>query len=173
MIEAVCISKTFSSVRALHQVSLRVDQGDVLGIIGLSGAGKSTLLRCLAALSVPSSGEVRFHGVNVHSLKGKEKRAFHQKTGMIFQNFNLFSARTVFENIVYPLEIAGLGRIERQHKGEALLHLVGLEGKGNAYPSSLSGGQRQRVGIARALAGDPELLFCDEATSALDPQTMR
>ncbi len=173
MLKAISVSKIFASTCALNSVSLSIEKGDIYGIIGLSGAGKSTLLRCLAGLHTPSSGHVLFNGIDLSSLKQKERREFHRKTGMIFQHFNLLTSRTVFDNVAYPLEIANIQGTERQSRVEELLHLVGLEQKAKTFPASLSGGQKQRVGIARALAGRPDILFCDEATSALDPKTTR
>jgi len=174
LIEVAGVSKTYDrAVTALHEVSLIIEKGDIYGIIGLSGAGKSTLIRCLAGLVKPSSGKVFFKGSNLGDLSRKELRDFRKSTGMIFQHFNLLSSRNVEGNIAYPLEIAGVGKEERESRVGELLRLVGLEGKRGAYPSCLSGGEKQRVGIARALANRPEVLFCDEATSALDPKTTR
>lgn len=171
------ISKTFttesSKVVALEDVSLHVAPGEIFGIIGLSGAGKSTLVRCINMLEVPDKGRVYVDGLEITGLGSKELREARKKIGMIFQNFNLLSSRTVLENIVFPLEIAGLEKEKRLEKGRNLLQLVGLEDKEKAYPSQLSGGQKQRVGIARALANDPKVLLCDEPTSSLDPQTTR
>lgn len=174
MIEVKNLSKFYprsgSDVFALRNVSMRVAKQDVYGIIGLSGAGKSTLIRCLAGLIKPSEGQIFFQGKEIAS---QNMRVFHRRIGMIFQHFNLFSARTAFENVAYPLEIAGIPSDQRQKRVDELLHLVGLSAKKDAYPASLSGGEKQRVGIARALANHPEVLFCDEATSALDPKTTK
>lgn len=175
MIEFKHVSKEFvtnnGKVSAVSDLNLSVEDGNILGIVGYSGAGKSTLIRMLNGLETPTSGEVDVNGAKIASLTGKALRKQRQKIGMIFQHFNLLWSRTVVENIMFPLEIAGLGKEERLAKAEELTTLVGLKGKENAYPSELSGGQKQRVGIARALANDPEILICDEATSALDPQT--
>ncbi len=156
---------------ALDEVSLSIDKGEIFGIIGMSGAGKSTLIRSLSRLVTPSSGHIFFSERDIAPLKGEDLRQFRRSIGMIFQHFNLFSARTVAENIAYPLEIAGKADVGQ--RVDELLDLVGLKNKKNAYPSQLSGGEKQRVGIARALANHPEVLLCDEATSALDPKTTR
>lgn len=177
MIHIESLTKTFSSkngiVTALNNVSLRIEKGDVFGLIGQSGAGKSSLIRTLALLSAPTSGTVFFDGRNIAFNKGLELRNFRKKIGMIFQHFNLLSSRTVGENIAFPLELAGASKIQIETRVDELLDLVGLKAKKNAYPSTLSGGEKQRVGIARALATEPELLLCDEATSALDPKTTK
>ncbi|MDF3085639.1 methionine ABC transporter ATP-binding protein [Burkholderia sola] len=169
------VGKVFATPRgqaaALRDVTLDVRRGEVFGIIGRSGAGKSTLLRLLNGLERPSSGRVRVQGVDVGALDEDGLVALRRRTGMVFQHFNLLSAKTVFENVALPLKIAGVPKAERVRKVEALLDLVGLAAKRDAYPASLSGGQKQRVGIARALVHDPEVLLCDEATSALDPET--
>jgi len=159
-----------SSLRALEDVSLRVETGEIFGVVGASGAGKSTLIRCVNLLERPTSGTVSVNGQEITSLPEKDLRLVRQKIGMIFQHFNLLSSRTVAENVGFPLEIAGVEKPQRQQKVEELLSLVGLSDKANAYPTQLSGGQKQRVGIARALANDPIVLLSDEATSALDPQ---
>ncbi|MFV0560602.1 MAG: methionine ABC transporter ATP-binding protein [Enterococcus sp.] len=175
IIELVNVQKTFDgkkgNIHAVQDVSLKINQGDIFGIVGYSGAGKSTLVRLLNGLELPTGGEVTIKGQSITKLKNKELREFRKKIGMIFQHFNLLWSRTVLENIQLPLELAGVPKAKRRERAEELLALVGLEGRGDAYPSQLSGGQKQRVGIARALANEPEILLCDEATSALDPQT--
>jgi D-methionine transport system ATP-binding protein len=165
------IGKLFGDAAALKNVDLSVARGEVFGIIGRSGAGKSTLLRLVNGLEKPSSGEVLVNGVSVGGLDERGLVALRRRIGMVFQHFNLLSAKTVRENIALPLKIAGVNKRDIDAKVDALLELVGLSAKRDAYPRSLSGGQKQRVGIARALVHDPDLLLCDEATSALDPET--
>src|SRR5690625_308421 len=171
------VSKTFSvgkrEVEAVKNVSFSVNKGDIFGIIGFSGAGKSTLIRLVNALEKPTEGSVLVKGVPLHSLKPKQLRQVRRNIGMVFQNFNLFSSRTVEQNVAYPLKLAKVPKKERDEKVKELLQFVNLADKAKNYPEQLSGGQKQRVGIARALATDPELLLCDEATSALDPNTTR
>ena len=175
MIQLEHISKTFETgradVHAVQDVSLHIKAGEIFGIVGFSGAGKSTLVRCINLLERPTSGRVVVDGVELTALKGGKLNRERKKIGMIFQQFNLFASRTVFENVAYPLCYSGKSRKEITEKVEALLRFVELEGKRDVYPSQLSGGQKQRVAIARALACDPKVLLCDEATSALDPQT--
>ncbi|WP_439443898.1 methionine ABC transporter ATP-binding protein [Listeria aquatica] len=158
-------------VRAVDDVSLEIADGEIFGVVGYSGAGKSSLIRMFNGLELPTAGNVIVDNKKISQIRGRELRKARQKIGMIFQHFNLLWSRTVFENIAFPLEIAGVKRAERKERVQELIQLVGLSGKENAYPSELSGGQKQRVGIARALANDPDVLLCDEATSALDPQT--
>lgn len=160
-------------VEAVRHVNLRIDKGKIVGIIGFSGAGKSTLVRCINLLERPSEGRVIVNGRELTALKGSELRKERKKIGMIFQHFNLFASRTVFENVAFPLKYSGLKKEEIQNKVHNLLELVGLSDKGDVYSSQLSGGQKQRVAIARALANDPEVLLSDEATSALDPETTK
>ncbi|OIU66947.1 methionine ABC transporter ATP-binding protein [Rossellomorea aquimaris] len=158
-------------ISAVNGVNLSVKEGEIFGVIGYSGAGKSTLIRMLNGLEVPTEGTINVGGQAVSTIKGKKLREARQSIGMIFQHFNLLWSRTVIDNIQFPLEIAGVPKKERIKRANELLTLVGLEGRGDAYPAQLSGGQKQRVGIARALANNPSVLLCDEATSALDPQT--
>lgn len=161
------------TVAALQDVDFTVEKGDIYGIIGLSGAGKSTLIRCLASLLRLTSGRMFFHGNEVAHMQGKKLRDFRRSIGMIFQHFNLLSSRTVEGNVAFPLEIANIPKEVRSGRVDELLRLVGLQAKRHTYPALLSGGEKQRVGIARALASQPEILFCDEATSALDPCTTK
>ncbi|WP_158782968.1 methionine ABC transporter ATP-binding protein [Pantoea sp. BAV 3049] len=169
------IVKTFQAssglITAVDDVSLRVGQGQIYGIIGYSGAGKSTLIRLLNGLEKPTSGSVTLAGQDIAQAKGEALRKARLKISMVFQHFNLLWSRTVSENIAFSLQIAGAPKAVIQARVKELIALVGLSGKENAWPSQLSGGQKQRVGIARALANSPEVLLCDEATSALDPQT--
>lgn len=157
----------------MDNISLEIPSHTIFGIIGKSGAGKSTLVRLISLLEPVDSGEIYYGDSRVDTLTGKLLRNQHKKIGMIFQNFNLFASRTAAGNIAYPLEIAGMPKRAIAAKVEEMLHVVGLEGRGDARVSTLSGGQKQRVAIARALAVSPDILFCDEATSALDPQTTR
>lgn len=179
MITLTNISKSFETsagtVKALDNVSLTIDTGEVFGIIGESGAGKSTLVRCINLLEQPTSGSVIIDGRDVTSLRGSELRALRADIGMIFQRFSLFEQRTVLDNVIFPATLASsagrVSRTEATDRARELLGLVGLEGKERSYPSQLSGGQQQRVAIARALMTNPKTLLCDEATSALDTLT--
>ncbi|WP_369380737.1 methionine ABC transporter ATP-binding protein [Streptomyces sp. cg36] len=183
MITTTGLTKVYQSrgreVTALDGVDLHVREGEVFGVIGQSGAGKSSLIRCVNLLERPTTGTVTVDGVDLTALAGrgrragKELRRARSRIGMVFQHFNLLSARNVQDNIELPLEILGVSGKERSRKALELLDLVGLADKAKAYPAQLSGGQKQRVGIARALAGDPKVLLSDEATSALDPETTR
>lgn len=158
-------------VKAVDQVSFTIKKGSICGIIGFSGAGKSTLVRCINLLERPTEGKVFLEDTELTALSEKELRQKRMKIGMIFQQFNLFASRTVYQNVAYPLKHSGKSKRDIKQKVEALLELVGLTDKAQAYPSQLSGGQKQRVAIARALANDPDVLLSDESTSALDPQT--
>ncbi|MBQ3402810.1 MAG: methionine ABC transporter ATP-binding protein [Synergistaceae bacterium] len=174
MIELEHVVKNFhadknSAIHAVNDVSLKINNGEIFGIIGFSGAGKSTLVRCINLLERPDSGSVKIDGVEMTALKPKELYKARTKIGMIFQQFNLMPSRTVLQNVAYPLR--NMTREQVRAKVRELLALVDIPDKENAYPSELSGGQKQRVAIARALANDPGILLCDEATSALDPQT--
>ena len=160
-----------AQVTALQDINLEIEDGDIYGIIGLSGAGKSTLVRCINLLESPTSGSVYIDGEDLTKVSNKRLLEIRRNIGMIFQNFRLLQQRTIFENVRFPLEIAGIKGGEAANRVRELLKIVGLSGRENAYPSQLSGGQCQRVAIARALATNPKYLLCDEATSALDPTT--
>ena len=159
------------SVTAVDSISLKINEGDIFGVIGYSGAGKSTFVRLLNRLEEPTDGSIVIEGKEMTKLSNKELRVARQDIGMIFQHFNLLWSRTTEDNIAFPLEIAGIPKEERMKRVHELINLVGLSGREKSYPSQLSGGQKQRVGIARALANNPRVLLCDEATSALDPET--
>jgi D-methionine transport system ATP-binding protein len=177
LLEIKNLSKSYKTIHgpllALNNVSVRVNKGDVFGFIGLSGAGKTSLARCISVLEKADAGEILFNGVDITKLKSVKLREARRKMGMVFQHFNLLMNTTVFENVAFPLRIAGKTKNEIRTRVSALLEVVGLTEKETVYPATLSGGQKQRVGIARALAAEPELVICDEATSALDPDTTR
>lgn len=177
LIELLDVTKEFSVkhqiFKALNPTTLKINEGEIFGIVGYSGAGKSTLLRCLNLLETPTSGKILVDEVDILSLSKDELRKYRQKVGMIFQQFNLINAKTVAENIAFNLKAAGKDKDFIAKRIDELLSLVGLEDKKNAYPKELSGGQKQRVGIAKALANNPKILLCDEATSALDPVTTK
>jgi D-methionine transport system ATP-binding protein len=160
-----------SDVVALKDVSFEVRRSDVFGVIGRSGAGKSTLLRSINMLEKPTSGRVSIDGKDVGSLDEADLAALRRRVGMIFQHFNLLTAKTVRDNVGLPLKVAGVPKHLVRERVDHLLEMVRLSDKADVYPAKLSGGQKQRVGIARALVHDPEILLCDEATSALDPET--
>ncbi len=175
MIEFQQLQKSYAvdgrAITALHPLDLKIEAGEVFGIIGHSGAGKSTLIRLINRLEEPSGGRVLIDGQNATALDAAGLRALRRQVGMIFQHFNLLSARTVAGNVAFPLELAGMAQAQIDARVAELLRTVGLEAHAGKYPAQLSGGQKQRVGIARALATGPKILLCDEATSALDPQT--
>jgi len=160
-----------NEVRALDDVNLRVERGEILAVVGQSGAGKSTLVRCLTLLEQPSAGKIIVGGRVVTDLPAGELRQARRAIGQVFQHANLLDNRTAKKNVEYPLEVAGWNKADRAKRAEELLQLVGLGDRQNNFPSQLSGGQAQRVGIARALAASPDVLLCDEPTSALDPST--
>ncbi len=170
MIDVKHLHKSFGSLEVLKDVSLHVDKGEVVAIIGPSGSGKSTLLRSINLLERPTSGEIIVDGISVTDKK-TSPAALRQKVGMVFQHFNLFSHMTVMKNMTYaPVKTKRLSKAEAQEKAMGLLERVGMSDKATVYPATLSGGQKQRVAIARALAMDPEVILFDEPTSALDPE---
>lgn len=160
-----------NEIVAVNDVSIDIASGEIHAIIGYSGAGKSTLLRLINGLEHATSGSIKVGGQELTTLGERELRPVRQKIGMIFQQFNLFHAKTAAKNVEYPLIVAGMPAEARKRRVEELLDFVGLAGRGSAYVDQLSGGQKQRIGIARALATNPGVLLADEATSALDPET--
>lgn len=177
MIDIRDLSLTYAGptgpVHALKNINLKIQPGEIFGIIGRSGAGKSSLVRCINLLNRPTSGQVWVHGRNLLDLDEAQLRQARREIGMVFQHFNLLSSRTVFDNVALPLELAGMPKEQIRQRVMPLLELVGLAHLSNRFPAQISGGQKQRVGIARALASQPRVLLSDEATSALDPETTR
>jgi len=177
VIEISNVEKVFKNkkieVHALRNVSLKVEKGDIFGIVGYSGAGKSTLLRLVNLLEKPTSGSVKIEGKEIINLSEKELNVLRKNIGMVFQQFNLLESQTVYQNLKIPLIISGASKNSIDKRIEELLDFVGLKDKKNSSVSKLSGGQKQRIGIARALATHPKILLCDEATSALDPKTTK
>jgi len=180
LLEMNHIRKSFDSLEVIHDISLRVDEGEILSIIGPSGSGKSTLLRCATMLEQIDSGEIRYLGERTAWVdesgqkfypKGAKARSLHEHFGLVFQNFNLFPHYSVLKNITDPpIRNQKRPRDEVYAQARELLARMGLQDKEDAYPCQLSGGQCQRVAIARALCLNPRILFFDEPTSALDPE---
>ena len=180
MVEAVEVSKNFGANQVLKSISLNVNPGEVLCIVGPSGSGKSTFLRCINHLETVNAGRLYVDGTLVgykekgerlHELKPKEAAAQRRDIGMVFQRFNLFPHMTALENIIEaPMRVKHVSKSEAVERAKELLARVGLADKADSYPAHLSGGQQQRVAIARALAMDPKLMLFDEPTSALDPE---
>ena len=174
MIEIEHLNKTYPSptgdIHALRDVDLRIDDGEIFGIIGLSGAGKSTLVRCINMLERPTAGEVIVNGKRLDTMSPAQLRAARHDITMIFQRFNLLMQRNCLDNVCFPMELSGLRGEKkwREQRALELLDIVGLKDKAKAYPAQLSGGQQQRVAIARALINDPDILLADEPTGALD-----
>lgn len=168
------------TIRALDGVTVNINKGDVMAVIGPSGSGKSTFLRSLNLLEEPTGGSIIFSGVDITKKKYRDENgktvkldidALRQRMGMVFQHFNLFPHMTILENMVLaPMKVKGVSRTDAEKKALELLDRVGLKDRADAYPIQLSGGQKQRVAIVRALAMEPEVMLFDEPTSALDPE---
>ncbi|MFM2322552.1 MAG: D-methionine transport system ATP-binding protein [Pseudomonadota bacterium] len=175
MIKLLNVEKFYASsskpVYALRGINLDIHPGEIFGIVGQSGAGKSSLIRCINLLERPSKGQIYINGKELTALDSSALRAVRRQIGMIFQQFNLLAAKTVYENIALPLKFARYTPSKIHARVIPLLQLTDLIDKQHTYPAQLSGGQKQRVAIARALACQPSVLLCDEATSALDPET--
>ena len=168
------------TIKALDGVTVNINKGDVMAVIGPSGSGKSTFLRSLNLLEEPTGGAIIFNGVDITKKKYQDENgktvkldidALRQRMGMVFQHFNLFPHMTILENMVLaPMKVKGVSRADAEKKALELLDRVGLKDRADAYPIQLSGGQKQRVAIVRALAMEPEVMLFDEPTSALDPE---
>lgn len=179
LLEINNLKKTFDDNEVLKDISLHVDQGQVVAIIGPSGSGKSTLLRCATTLETATSGEIKYGEDYLVRMNGdtpvfaekEELKRIRQHFGLVFQNYNLFPHFSVLKNVMEaPVVVDGRNKAEVETEARQLLKQMGLEGTENMYPCQLSGGMQQRVSIARALAKNPEILFFDEPTSALDPE---
>lgn len=170
MIEVKNLDKSYGKLHVLKGVSLNVQKGEKIAIIGPSGSGKSTFLRCINLLETPDSGTINFEGTDI-TAKGTDINKIRQKMNMVFQHFNLFPHLTVLQNITLaPLTLKIQTKEEAEENAMKLLQLIGLKDKANSYPSSLSGGQKQRIAIVRSLAMKPDVILFDEPTSALDPE---
>ena len=170
LIETKDLVKSFGSMHALNGISVQIQKGEVVVIIGPSGSGKSTFLRSLTLLEEPTSGQVLFEGVDITDPKVNVDK-HRQHMGMVFQHFNLFPHMTILKNLTLaPMKLKKMSQADAEARAMELLRRVGLEDRADSYPSQLSGGQKQRVAIVRALAMDPEVMLFDEPTSALDPE---
>ncbi len=170
LLEIKNLKKNFGDLKVLKDISISIDKGEVLVLIGPSGSGKSTFLRCLNLLEKPSGGSIKFNGVDILQPKF-DIVEYRRHVGMCFQRFNLFPFMTVLENVMFaPKLVLKKDKEELSVKALELLDKVGLKNKADVYPTTLSGGQQQRVAIARALAMEPEMMLFDEPTSALDPE---
>lgn len=170
LIEVKNLGKSFGDLVVLENVSVNINKGEVVCIIGPSGGGKSTFLRCLNLLETPTSGQILFEGTDITDKKNNINK-LRQKIGMVFQQFNLFPHMSVIKNItIAPVKLLGMSQSEANEEGMRLLKRVGLEDKAEAYPNQLSGGQKQRIAIVRALMMKPDVMLFDEPTSALDPE---
>ena len=164
------LKKSFGKLEVLKDISMDIEEGEVVVLLGPSGSGKSTFLRCLNRLEVATSGTIIVDGQCVTDHR-TDINKLRENIGMVFQHFNLFPHKTVLENIMLaPVELKKMTKEEAKKKGLELLKRVGMEDKANVYPSQISGGQKQRVAIARALAMNPDIMLFDEPTSALDPE---
>ena len=169
MIRIEHLHKEYPNTTPLKDVSVVINDGDVISVIGPSGTGKSTLLRCINQLEKPTSGRIWMDDIEL-TAPGCDMDKVRQKMGMVFQSFNLFGHKTVIENLMMgPMDLLGKSKQEAYDEGRRLLRMVGLDEKIFNYPDELSGGQKQRIAIARTLAMDPEIILLDEPTSALDP----
>lgn len=173
MIIAENLCKNYGELQVLKNIHLKIEDGDIYGLVGKSGVGKSTLLRCINGLETYQSGSLQVEGEEVSKKSGKALRLFRKQIGMVFQHFSLLERKSVRDNIALPMKCWGISGKESEKEVERLAKIVGLEDKLDVKARNLSGGQKQRVAIARALTLKPKILLCDEATSALDPKTTK
>lgn len=173
MIEVKNVSKIYKMgkeiVTALNDITITIDDGEFVSIVGPSGSGKSTLMHLVGGLDTPTSGSIYVDGKDISKLKDKYMSKYRNETiGFVFQSFNLENTQTALENVMMPLIFAGVGGKERKEKARKALDMVGLSDKIRHKPNEMSGGQRQRVSIARALVNEPKIIFADEPTGNLD-----
>lgn len=174
MIQLINVSKMYpNGVKALSEVSLSIEKGEFVFLVGSSGAGKSTMIRLLFREEVPTSGYIMISGKNVSRLKRKEIPVLRRNMGIVFQDFRLLEDRTAFENVAFAMEVLGCSRKEIVKRVPQVLSMVGLEDRMTYFPNQLSGGEQQRVAIARAIVNNPHILIADEPTGNLDPDTSR
>ena len=171
MIQFINVTKTYNELKALDNVSLQVEAGEMLFIVGSRGAGKSTIMRLLYREEKPTSGQVFVSNVDVSRLPNNQTPILRRRMGVVFQDFKLLPNKTAFENVAYPLFAIGMDQNEIKKRVHGALKVVSLTNKINDFPKSLSGGEQQRVGIARAIVQGPSLLIADEPTGNLDPAT--
>ncbi len=171
MIEVKNLEKSFGDQKILKGITMTIQKGEKVVVIGPSGSGKSTFLRCLNRLETPTSGQILFEGQDLTAISEKQLYAVREKMGMVFQHFHLFPHLTIQKNITLaPVKLKLLTQEQANENAQLLLEKVGLSDKANQYPGQLSGGQKQRIAIARALAMNPDVMLFDEPTSALDPE---
>lgn len=170
LIQVKALGKSFGAVEVLKNITVDINEGDVVFVVGPSGSGKSTFLRCLNRLEEPTSGEIFFEGINITDPKTDIDK-HRQRMGMVFQQFNLFPHMTIMKNLtIAPMKLQKRSQEEAEATAMELLKRVGLADRAEAYPGQLSGGQKQRIAIVRALCMKPDVMLFDEPTSALDPE---
>ena len=171
MIELINVDKSYpNGVHALNQVSLKIEDGEFVYVIGATGSGKSTMIKLLNGEEVPDSGKILVNGCDVGALKHRKVPQYRRQIGCIFQDYRLLPRLTVYENIAFALEVVGMPKKQIRKRVREVLDLVDLQEKAKSYPDELSGGQQQRVTIGRAIANNPKLLIADEPTGNLDPE---
>ena len=171
MIEVKDLRKSFGDLEILKGVTINIEKGEKVVVIGQSGSGKSTFLRCLNRLEKPSGGSIVFEGTDLIAATDKQLYKVREKMGMVFQHFNLFPHLTIRKNLtIAPVKLRVMSKEEADERAEIMLKKVGLADKAESYPNMLSGGQKQRIAIARALVMNPDVMLFDEPTSALDPE---
>ncbi len=170
MIECTNVFKRYrNGTQALYDINVKIEQGEFVYIIGPTGSGKSTLIKLLDGEETPTKGSVKVVGIDVGKLHGRQIPIYRRNIGVVFQDYRLLPAKTVFENISYALEVINMKKPQIRKRAKEVMNVVGLSEKGSAFPHELSGGQQQRVAIARAIANRPKVLIADEPTGNLDP----
>ncbi|MBR5409220.1 MAG: cell division ATP-binding protein FtsE [Clostridia bacterium] len=172
MIDFIHVSKVYkdNGAKALNDVTLHIDQGEFVFVVGASGAGKSTFLKTIMREEVPTEGEVIIDGQNLNKMKARKVPYYRRKLGIVFQDFRLIPTKTVYENVAFAMHVIGASQRDISRRVAYALTLVGLSGKAKNYPNQLSGGEQQRVALARALVNDAEIIIADEPTGNIDPE---